>query len=94
MATLFDLLSRGRPAPVEKPKHNDDHTKAELLLGWVNRWPKSVLTLSDVRNFSPRAVRDKETALRSAKILTAHGHLTPLAPHKWEIIRDPLTPTR
>jgi len=93
MATLFERLRRGQPAPEEKPKHNDDHTKAELLLGWVNRWPKPVLTLSDLRNFSPRSIRNKETALSTAKILAAHGHLTPLAAHKWQINRQPIIPT-
>jgi len=92
--TIFDRLSRHRIAaqPEEKTKQHPQQ-QAEILLHWLLGWPKSVLTLSDLRNFSPRAIRNKETAIRSAQILAAHGHLTPLAAHKWQIVRKPLIPT-
>jgi hypothetical protein len=91
--TIFERLDRGRPAPVVKKKtEQQPQEQARILLNWLLRWPKPVLTLTDLRNFSPRAIRDKETAIRSAQILTAHGHLTPLAAHKWQIVRDSLIP--
>ena len=93
MSNLFDRLDRRRPAAEEKAKQQPKE-QAEVLLNWLLRWPKSVLTLTDLRNFAPRPIRKKEIALRSAQILAAHGHLTPLAAHKWQIVRQPLTPTR
>ena len=92
--TIFERLERRRPAPIKKKKtEQQPQEQARILLNWLLRWPKPVLTLNDLRNFSPRAIRKKEIALNSAQILTAHGHLTPLAPHKWQIVRQPLVPT-
>jgi len=91
MSNLFDKLDRRR-APVAEQLQQHPQQQAAILLGWVARWPKPVLTLTDVRNFGPRAVRKKEIAIRSAQILAAHGHLTTLAAHKWKIVREPLIP--
>ena len=93
MATIFERLDRERSAPVEEKTKQQPQEQARILLNWLLQWPKPVLTLNDLRNFSPRAIRDKEIAIRSAKILTASGHLTRLADHKWQIVRQPLTPT-
>ena len=91
MSNLFDRLDRRQP-PTEQKNNQQPQEQAAMLLGWVTRWPKPILTLTDLRNFAPRAVRKKEIAIRSAQILAAHGHLTPLAPHKWQINRQPLIP--
>ena len=91
MPTVFDRLRRPATPLVEEKRQPKE--LAEALLGWLERWPKPVLTLNDLRNFAPRSIRDKETAIRSARILTAYGHLTALAAHKWKINREPLTPT-
>jgi hypothetical protein len=90
MTTLFERLAQSRPA--KEKAEQQPQEQARILLTWLLRWPKPVLTLNDLRNFSPRSIRNKETATRAAKILTAHGHLEPLATHKWRIIRQPLTP--
>ena len=92
MPNIFDRLNRTRPAPAEEKAKQQPVEVAEVLLGWLVRWPKPILTLTDLRNFAPRPIRKKEIALRSAQILAAHGHLAPLAAHKWQIIRQPLTP--
>jgi hypothetical protein len=92
MSNLFDRLDRRRPSTKQKTQQPKE--QAEVLLNWLLRWPKPILTLNDLRNFAPRPIRDKETAILSAKILAAHGHLTPLAAHKWQIVREPLTPAR
>jgi hypothetical protein len=89
--TIFERLRRGRP-PEEKKTEQQPQEQAAMLLSWVVRWPKSILTLTDLRNFAPRPVRKKEIAIRAAQVLAAHGHLTPLAAHKWQINRQPLTP--
>ena len=91
---LFSRLAKGRPSPVERKTEQQPQEQARILLNWLLQWPKSELTLSDVRNYAPRPIRKKEIAFRSAQILAAHGHLTPLAATKWQIIRQPLTPTR
>ena len=91
--TIFARLSKGRPVQVDKKTEQQPQEQATTLLNWLLRWPKPVLTLNDLRNFSPRAIRNKETAIRSAQILAAHGHLTPLATHKWQIVRDNILPT-
>ena len=89
---IFERLNREKPPPEEKAKRQPKEL-AEALLGWLERWPKQVLTLNDLRNYAPRSIRNKETAIRSAQILTAHGHLKRLAAHKWQIVREGLTPT-
>ena len=86
-----DRLDRRRP-PVKKKTEPQPQEQAGILLNWLLRWPKPELTLSDVRNYAPRPIRKKEIAFRSAQILAAQGHLTPLATTKWRIIRQPLTP--
>jgi len=91
MPNIFQRLSRERP--VEEKTQQQPREQAGVLLAWLDKWPKSVLTLKDLRNFSPRSIRDKETAIRAAQILTAHGWLSQLEPHRWKIIRQPLTPT-
>jgi len=90
MPTIFERLRR---PPAEQKTEQQPQEQAAMLLNWLLRWPKSELTLSDVRNYAPRPIRNKEIAFRSARILAAHGHLAPLAATKWQIIRRPLTPT-
>jgi len=90
MSNLFDKLDQKQL--VEEKTEQQPQEQAAILLGWVAKWPKPILTLTDLRNFAPRPIRKKEIAINAAKILAAHGHLTPLAPHKWQIIRQPLIP--
>ena len=91
---LFERLSAGRPAePVTKPKPQPKEL-AEALLGWLERWPKPTVSSRDIRIWGPKALHDRERAIRSAEILVAHGrlHPHPLKPRVWEIVREPLTP--
>lgn len=94
--TLFDRL--GRPAPTEKAATPTEKAKekpepAQLLWTWLETWNRSVVTARDIRNFGPRPIRNRESAIRSAQILVAHGRLVPLAAHKWQVVRAPLTPS-
>ena len=79
------------PAPKPEQHKNDG---PQVLLDFLQRWRGSTITWKEIRNFAPRSVRDREIAIRAAQVLAAHGHLRPLAAHKWQIIRQPLFPTR
>jgi len=87
---LFERLSKHRPAEaaIEQPSQEP----AQKLLTWLQTWDQPTVTLRTIRNFAPRRVRDRETAIRSAQILVAHGFLTPVNSYTWQIIRQPLTP--
>src|SRR5262245_35883645 len=91
--SLFDRLDARRP-PAEEKTAQQPKQQAEVLLGWLDKWPKPILTLRDLRNFAPRSIRNKEIGLHATRILTAHRHLTPLASTKSQIIPHPLSPTR
>ena len=90
MATLFERLSRNRPAEavIEQPSQEP----AQKLLTWLQTWDQPTITARDIRNFGPRP-RDRETAIRSAQILVANGFLSPVNSHTWQIVRQPLVPT-
>jgi hypothetical protein len=66
---------------------------AQKLLDWLNRRPGDFITARDIRIYGPGALRNRESALRSAQILAAHGFLIPLAAHKWQVVRKNLAPT-
>ena len=93
MTTIFTRLAKGRPTPPNEKAKPQPKEAARLLLDWLDHRPGNTVTLNDLRNFAPRAIRDKETAIHATQILCAHGHLTRLANHKWQIVRAPLTPT-
>jgi len=82
--TIFERLDRGRPAPVKK-KTKADHP--QLLLDFLQRWNKPNISSRDIRIYGPTAIRDRESAIRSAQILAAHGHLVPLTARKWQVVR-------
>jgi hypothetical protein len=100
---LFERL--GRPAPSEDKQHNGQKIfspvqklpPAQLLLSWLlYDWPQSTVTLRDICNLGPNSIRDKESALSLAEILTQLGWLSPLQARrrdtkKWKIVKDPPT---
>jgi hypothetical protein len=88
MPTIFDRLARGRPP---KPKiEQPSQEPAQLLLNWLARRTGNTVTARDIRNYGPGSIRNREIALNSAKVLAAHGFLTPINSHTWKINRDPL----
>jgi hypothetical protein len=92
--TIFQRLNQQRrptEAAIEQPHKND---APQILLDFIQRWKGSTITWKEIRNFAPRSVRDRETAIRSAQVLVAHGWLTEVKPHQWQIIRQTLVPTR
>ena len=91
MGNLFERLARGRPAEaMVKQPHKDP---AQLLLDFLQRWPRTTISSRDIRVYGPKAIRDRESAIRSAQILAAHGWLVPHQTrpdrHQWEIVRRP-----
>jgi len=78
------------PKPEIKQPHKEP---AQMLLDWLNRRPGDFITARDIRIYGPGALRNRESALRSAQILAAHGFLIPLATHKWQVVRKNLAPT-
>jgi hypothetical protein len=78
------------PPPIKAQPHKDP---AQLLLDWLNRRPGDFITARDIRIYGPGSLRNRESALRSAQILAAHGFLIPLTAHKWQVVRKNLAPT-
>jgi len=88
MPTIFDRLAQSRPAKprIEQPSKEP----AQLLLNWLNQRAGDTITARDIRNYGPSSIRNREIALNSAKVLAAHGFLTPINSHTWKINREPL----
>ena len=89
MANLFERLSKGRPSSTEKTQKPPPE---QLLLNWLQRWPKPTVSTKDIRVYGPYSLRNGESAIRSAQILAAHGFLSPVTARRWQIIRQTLTP--
>jgi len=92
MPTIFEKLSKGRPAE-QKTKQPD---RAQLLLNFLQKWHQPTITSKQIYQYAPRAVRsDRETAIKTAEILEQHGWLS-RRPTKtrgwrvWEITRRPI----
>jgi hypothetical protein len=88
---LFERLRWGQPPAVEA-EIKQPQKDAELLLGFLQRWPRPVISSRDVRIWGPKKIRDRESAIRAAQILAAHGRLVPVGDRVWKIVREPLTP--
>lgn len=60
-------------------KVNRDLKLASLLLDWLrSRWDDQHVSLPDIYQCGPNAIRDRATALRLTHILETHGHLVKL----------------
>lgn len=87
-ANLFERLARGRPTEATNGQPRKE--PAQLLLEFLQRWPKTTISSRDIRIWGPKSIRTREKAIRSAQILAAHGVLVPLKTRVWKIIREPL----
>jgi hypothetical protein len=93
VASLFERLAQGRPAPVEekiKPPQNE-LAPAQKLLDWLQRWSKPTISMRDIRIYGPRPIRARESAINSAQTLVRHGWLIPTQTHRhdrhvWQIV--------
>jgi hypothetical protein len=89
MASIFDRLNRGRPAPTEEKIKIEP---AQRLLSWLPRWPRETITVRQIRVYGPRCLRDRRSAIDSAEILVANGWLIRIRPSRpdtyaWQIVR-------
>lgn len=48
---------------------------AAKLLDWLRAWGEAHISLPDIYQFGPNAIRDRKTALLLAKVLETHGYL-------------------
>jgi hypothetical protein len=67
----------------------------ELLQWLVYRWARPTVTVRNICQFGPRAIRDRESALNLAEALVRLGKLIPVQTHRadkreWCIIREPI----
>jgi hypothetical protein len=63
----------------ETSKANADLMRAQQLLDWLHRqWQEPEISLPDVYQRGPRAIRDKATAKRLVAVLADHGWLVPI----------------
>jgi len=88
--SLFDRLDKGRPTPKPTPTKKEP---AQMLLDFLQRWTKPTISSRDIRIYGPTAIRDRESAIRSAQILAAQGWLVPLEARVWQVVRKNLAPS-
>ena len=85
MVSLFERLDQGRPPPIEKAR---EHSSAQKLLDWLQRWDKPTVRVRDIRIYGPGSLRKNVTA--PAEVLVKNGWLTPVQTrqgHKWRVVR-------
>ena len=69
---------------------------AQLLLDWlIADQTRTIISARDICRLGPGQIRNRESALNSAKILVEHGWLIPLESHRhdrhrWQIVRKPI----
>ena len=89
---LFQRLSGGRPAPTEKAQKPEP---AQLLLTFLQRWPKPTISRRDIYIYGPKSLRDRDSAIKAAEFLVKTGWLVPYKTHRhdwrvWKIVRKPI----
>jgi hypothetical protein len=90
MNNIFDRL---RPPAIKKKQ---EISPPQALLNFLQRWPRDLICLRDLRIFGPRMVRAEQSVIDSSiALLIRHSHLA-VAPshrrdrHVWKIIRRPV----
>jgi hypothetical protein len=84
------FLFADEPEPEVKQPHKEP---AQLLLDFLQRWPKTTISSKEIYQYAPRAIRfDRENAIRSAEVLARHGWLNAIKPRQrnyriWQIVR-------
>jgi hypothetical protein len=95
VASLFERLDKGRPAPTEEAiKQPQKIQRAQKLLDWLQHWGEPTICARDLCVYGPRP-RDRESAIDSAKFLAEQGWLSPIQTHRydrhaWRIVRKPI----
>jgi hypothetical protein len=79
----------------ELPEPKPEISPEQKLLDWLQRWPKETVSLRELQQSAPRAVRTQGDIIdRSVEVLVRHGWLTPLQSHRrdrreWQITKRP-----
>jgi hypothetical protein len=98
MVNLFERLGQLSPPPATKEAQkslpDQKLQQAQLMLNWIQRWPKDTICIRDVRQYGPNSLRNPESAIDAAEVLVKSGWLEPAESHrydmrKWRIIRRP-----
>src|SRR5262249_24904938 len=92
---IFERLARTRPA--EPTTNQPPKDPAQLLLDWLLRQNRSTITLRQLRIHAPRAVRNRDSALKATDLLVQQGWLVPFSsktrqnrPYEWHVVRHPV----
>ena len=75
MTTIFERLSKGRPAPVDEKTKQPDH--AQKLLDWLQTWNQPTIGAAEILMYGPRPTRNQKNANNATEILVRHGWLIP-----------------
>jgi hypothetical protein len=79
-----------------RPKQPQKTVAAQRLLDWILSDPARVsITALEIRQFGPRALRNRESALAAAEVLEKAGWLISTETcrrdsYKWQIVRKPI----
>src|SRR5258708_7004341 len=90
MTNLFERLSKERPSLSSNKKAQKP--PAQLLLDWLQRWPKPTVSPRDIRVYGPNSLRSRKNASDAAEVLVQNGWLAPVTTRRhseraWRIIR-------
>src|SRR5262245_24286136 len=88
-------IPKGPLLPTVVPPSEPKSSPVEKTLDWlINRWGKPSVKVRDIMRFGPNPIRDRKSAIATAKSLAASGWLAPLNTHRhdkreWQIVRGP-----
>jgi hypothetical protein len=93
--TIFERLERGRPTPTPTGPAPAKEKPAQLLLTFLQKWPKPTISRRDIYIYGPQPLRNREGAINAAEFLVKTGWLVPHKTHRhdwrvWEIVRKPI----
>jgi hypothetical protein len=89
------LFGYGPETELPEPKPAPEVSPEQQLLNFLQRWPKETVSLREIQQFAPRAVRTQGSVIdHSVGVLVRHGWLAPLQSHRrdrraWQIARRP-----
>jgi hypothetical protein len=77
------------------PRKAQRPSQAQRMLDWLQRWDKPTIRIRDIRVHGPgRAIRNRESAIRTAEVLVETGWLVPTKGQRqryngrtWRIVR-------
>jgi hypothetical protein len=68
-------------------------SRSQKLLEWLqHNWTQPTISARDIYHYGPHSIRDRESAIKAAKILVKHGWLVPIETRrcnmkKWQITK-------